>query len=508
MTIQPLNATVATPAAYGFAYLLDSTRWGQSIAGTLQPSTSLSSPGTDRDWMTDRWVQGGIQPIGQAVTLLCYTLSPAGAWVHQAALDQTCPAGQVTAFSFAPDTYGAVDGMVAVQAGAVPPTSIGGLGTVSDSAATAAQLAALANLMPTNSNAAVAIAGGTVGGSIVSESAGSWVGGTPPAAGSIVRLVSAGVYTTAQADTAAHAANIQGIWNGTKIIPLVGFNNSVLFDGAVTLGPCYLSPTIAGALTTTTPSLAYVNVPCGVAYYDLTVAAAYAAKVSNLISQTSALSLKDALLQDVCASLGGVPKDWYHQFDDMDYLPYGASYPTWGYTAAGAGYAAPTTISRVRLGVNAIWEVYTGGGIYPTPANPCLWPFRLSIKVSHTAGTNAGTYFNFLGTSGLLGYGVHNGGAADPSKLYFWNSRTWQLPAGGNPAAGDIVLAGTNDGAEHIAELQSAGAGYCSFRFDYGAWTTPAQIVSATSDFQLVALRTYDAGNSSIDWVSWVVKRY
>ena len=161
MTIQPLNATVATPAAQGFAYLLDSTRWGQSIAGTLQPSTSLSSPGTDRDWMTDRWVQGGIQPIGQAVTLLCYTLSPAGAWVHQAALDQTCPAGQVTAFSFAPDTYGAVDGMVAVQAGAVPPTSIGGLGTVSDSAATAAQLAALANLMPTNSNAAVAITGGT-----------------------------------------------------------------------------------------------------------------------------------------------------------------------------------------------------------------------------------------------------------------------------------------------------------------------------------------------------------
>ena len=164
MTIQPLNATVATPAAQGFAYLLDSTRWGQSIAGTLQPSTSLSSPGTDRDWMTDRWVQGGIQPIGQAVTLLCYTLSPAGAWVHQAALDQTCPAGQVTAFSFAPDTYGAVDGMVAVQAGAVPPTSIGGLGTVSDSAATAAQLAALANLMPTNSNAAVAITGGSVAG--------------------------------------------------------------------------------------------------------------------------------------------------------------------------------------------------------------------------------------------------------------------------------------------------------------------------------------------------------
>jgi hypothetical protein len=130
-TIQPLNATIATPAANGFAYLLDSTRWGQSIAGTLQPSTCLSSPGTDTGWMTMRQIVGSINPVGQAVTLKFYILS-AGAWVHQTALDVTAPAGQPTAIEFSPAAYGSADGMVAMQAGNTPPTSISGSATISD----------------------------------------------------------------------------------------------------------------------------------------------------------------------------------------------------------------------------------------------------------------------------------------------------------------------------------------------------------------------------------------
>ena len=131
MTIQPLNATVATPAAQGFAYLLDSTRWGQSIAGILQPSASLSSPGTDRGWMTMRQIVGSINPVAQAVTLKFYTLS-AGAWVHQTALDVSCPAGQPTAIEFSPAAYGSADGMVAMQAGGTAPSSIAGSATISD----------------------------------------------------------------------------------------------------------------------------------------------------------------------------------------------------------------------------------------------------------------------------------------------------------------------------------------------------------------------------------------
>ena len=129
--IQPLNANIATPQANGFAYLLDSTRWGGSISGTLQPSASLSSPGGDTGWMTMRQLVGSVNPVAQAVTLKFYTLS-AGAWVHQTALDVSCPAGQPTAIEFSPAAYGATDGMVAMQAGATAPTSISGIGTVSD----------------------------------------------------------------------------------------------------------------------------------------------------------------------------------------------------------------------------------------------------------------------------------------------------------------------------------------------------------------------------------------
>ena len=128
---QPLNAIISTPGANGFCYLLDSTRWSASIAGTLQPTSSLSSPGTDADWMTLRRFVGSVLPVGQPVTARFYTLA-AGAWVHQAALDTTCPAGVSTALTFYPGTYGANDGQIAFQAGATPPTSLTGTGTVAD----------------------------------------------------------------------------------------------------------------------------------------------------------------------------------------------------------------------------------------------------------------------------------------------------------------------------------------------------------------------------------------
>jgi hypothetical protein len=142
--VQPLNASVGTPAGTGFAYLLDSTRWQSSIAGTLQPTASLSSPGSDRGQMTLRRCVGSIEPIGQAVTALCYTLSGAGAWVHQAALDVTCPAGQSTAVMLYPGDFGAVDGMIAVQAGVTPPTSIAAIATVADISASDNSLEELA----------------------------------------------------------------------------------------------------------------------------------------------------------------------------------------------------------------------------------------------------------------------------------------------------------------------------------------------------------------------------
>ena len=187
---QPLNATISTPGANGFAYLLDSTRWSASIAGTLQPTSSLSSPGTDSDWMTLRRCVGSILPVGQAVTAKFYTLA-GGAWVHQTALDTTCPSGVSTPVTFYPGTYGANDGMIATQAGAIPPTSLSGTATVADVSVTQATQddipdgATAKKFIPSD----VAITGGSVGGAVVG----------PPTVVGTAQLAN-GVYAVAATD--------------------------------------------------------------------------------------------------------------------------------------------------------------------------------------------------------------------------------------------------------------------------------------------------------------------
>ena len=137
--LQPINGTIATPAAAGYAYLFDSTRWQSSVEGTLAASASLATPGAQRGQMTARRLVGSVQPIGQDVTMLFYMLSPVGAWTHQSDRDVVCPAGQITNVDLAPADFGAADCLVALLAGLVAPSSIAGVGYVTSAAAKTAK---------------------------------------------------------------------------------------------------------------------------------------------------------------------------------------------------------------------------------------------------------------------------------------------------------------------------------------------------------------------------------
>jgi hypothetical protein len=67
-------------------------------------------------------------------------------------------------------------------------------------------------------------------------------------AGEVVRLVSDGDYAPAQADSRANASGLAGVWDGSRV-RTSGDEVLASFDGVPARGPCYLSSSVAGALT-------------------------------------------------------------------------------------------------------------------------------------------------------------------------------------------------------------------------------------------------------------------
>jgi hypothetical protein len=82
--------------------------------------------------MTAKRLIGSVEPVGHPVTMLFYTLSAAGEWVHQSDRDVACPAGVSTDINFAPSDFGATDCLVALLAGGAAPSGISGAGYVTD----------------------------------------------------------------------------------------------------------------------------------------------------------------------------------------------------------------------------------------------------------------------------------------------------------------------------------------------------------------------------------------
>ena len=231
---------------------------------------------------------------------------------------------------------------------------------------------------PTNllgSTQAAVVAALASSGTFAAPTIASWVGGVAPAAGSIVRQVSAGVWTTAKADTSAHAAGASHVWDGTRLIPRGVYCGIRTFDSTPVLGPCWLSATVEGASTSTAPSfLSYQRVSTGCV---VTVASGTTAIVSDLTSTVSPANFEQALLADTCARLGGAPCDWVSHLEDFPGVYVAATgaplAPTWTTYSNGVTYPAESVMS---LGVYPLeWNAQ-----YYHPAAPiCSRAYRWSI---------------------------------------------------------------------------------------------------------------------------------
>jgi len=114
------------------------------------------------------------------------------------------------------------------------------------------------------------------------------------AAGDVVRLVSAEVLAQALADSTSHASSLIGVWNGVTPVsfstqPVVNFDSSPIVGA-----PCYVSASVAGALTCTIPGVGYVSVPQDLLVLeDKSVGTAYAARVGINKAMTGSLSARD-----------------------------------------------------------------------------------------------------------------------------------------------------------------------------------------------------------------------
>ena len=137
------------------------------------------------------------------------------------------------------------------------------------------------------------------------------------AAGDLVRVVSAGVLAKALADSAANSAGMIGIWDGATVSTLVGYQ-VVTFVAAPVVGlPAYLSGVTAGAASNF-PNLLGLN-PIGIVVEDLSVGAAYSARVlCPAATSLMASSAREAFCARVVAMTGADPKKlltFYEQFE-------------------------------------------------------------------------------------------------------------------------------------------------------------------------------------------------
>jgi hypothetical protein len=112
--------------------------------------------------------------------------------------------------------------------------------------------------------------------------------------GDAIRLVSTGVLAQAKADSVSNAASVIGMWDGTQVLPFSS-QPIVTFDSIPIAGqPCYLSATVAGALTCAIPGVGYVSTPQDLLVLEVISATApYRARVGINKSTTGSLSARD-----------------------------------------------------------------------------------------------------------------------------------------------------------------------------------------------------------------------
>jgi hypothetical protein len=305
------------------------------------------------------------------------------------------------------------------------------------------------------------------------------------ASGDIVRLVSAGVLAKAQADSVSHAAAIIGMWDSIQVVPFSA-QPIVTFDSTPVVGqPCYLSSTLAGALTSTAPASGAVLVPPDlIVLQDYTVGVAYKARVGRSSSIVSSLSVDQQFIADAAALIGVLPTSLHSKIDDFNTLP------TTGYPAFGAiTYAIAPGTHLNQASPPSTLDFSTTDGSYPewtvqlaAPSTPTdlnllsnvaltsqLWAFRVRFKIARLNET-----FKFYIDRGAgnetIGLGMVTVSAVNSFYALFGNFSP--LAVDPSPSQRQLLIA--EDTAWHVFTIWSIGDGSMRLRLDNGTIYTLA----------------------------------
>lgn len=302
--------------------------------------------------------------------------------------------------------------------------------------------------------------------------------------GDIVRQVSRGVVTKAQADSSSHAAYIVGVRSGSHVIPFAS-QPIVNFDSAPLPGPCYLSATVAGAGTSTAPNSDSISVPPDlIVLEDHSVDTTYKARVGRSASIVSPLSIEQQFVTDAAVLLGVQPTALRHQSKNFDALA-ATGYPDIGaisYAITPGSHlntnCSPSTVDLSSTdGAYPQWEIQLAAPSAPahlniltnTPLSSQIWAFRTRVKAARLAET-----FKFYLDRGAgaetIGLGMVTVAAVDSFYLIYGNFS----PLAVDPSPSQRILLIAEDTAWHVFTAWSIGDGSIRVRLDNGAVHTVA----------------------------------
>lgn len=310
------------------------------------------------------------------------------------------------------------------------------------------------------------------------------------AAGDVVRRVSEGVLAKAQADSVSHAAYIIGVWDGIQVVPFSS-QPIVTFDSTPVNGPCYLSSTVAGALTSTAPASGAVEVPPDlVIIQDYSVGSTYRARVGRSSSIVSPLGIEQQFIADAAALIGVLPTSLHSKIDDFNTLP------TTGYPAFGAiTYAIAPGTHLNQASPPSTLDFSTTDGLYPewtvqlaAPSTPTdlnllsnvaltsqLWAFRVRFKIARLNET-----FKFYIDRGAGGETIGLGMVIVSTVNSFYAIYGNFSPLAIDPSPSQRQLLITEDTAWHVFTIWSIGDGSMRVRLDNGTiYTLSLPAISA-----------------------------
>jgi hypothetical protein len=301
--------------------------------------------------------------------------------------------------------------------------------------------------------------------------------------GDVVRLASTGVLAKAQADSVSHAVSVIGAWDGYQVLPFSS-QPIVTFDSAPIVGkPCYLSSTIAGALTSAAPASGAVSVPPDlIILQDYTVGVSYKARVGKSASIVSPLSIDQQFVADAASLIGVLPNSLHLKFDDFNTLPT-TGYPVFGtitYAITPGTHlnqtGAPSTLDFSSTdGAYPEWVVQLASPSTPTDLNLLsnvaltsqLWAFRARFKIARLNET-----FKFYIDRGAgnetIGIVIVTVSAVNSFYAMFGNFSPLAIDP--SPSQRQLLIA--EDTAWHVFTMWSIGDGSMRVKLDNGTTYT------------------------------------